>query len=500
MKNILTCWIGFTDLKASNHDKKVGLGPIGQAVTSKKYDEVCLLSDLQPKDTDCYVNWLKEKTDTPIIIYLERLTSPTAFSEIYEAAARTVASILKNHGEDAELTFHISPGTPQMAAVWIILSKTRFPAEIIESSIKYGVQTSSVPFDISAEFIPDLLRKPDERLKSLSASLPPDAPEFSAIIHKSRVMKRIIAKARHVAPRSVSVLIEGDSGTGKELLARAIHMASPRNKNSFVAVNCGAIPNELVESELFGYVKGAFTGADKLKKGYFEEADKGTLFLDEVGELSPATQVKLLRALQENEIVRVGSTKTVNIDVRIIAATNRNLIKEIQNGNFRSDLFYRISVAILRLPSLKDRAGDIGLLIDCLLKQINKESENEPGYKYKKISASAKNLMINHDWPGNVRELMNTLRRAAIWSEGTTITIEEIRESLILEPQTGPSDILNKPLGEGLDLQAIIAEVAQHYLYRALDEANGNKTKASNLVGLSSYQTFTNWMKKYGIK
>ncbi len=253
-----------------------------------------------------------------------------------------------------------------------------------------------MPFDLSAEFIPDLLRKPDQRLENLSAGLSPEAPEFESIIHRSHTMKRVIAKARLVAPRSVPVLIEGDSGTGKELLARAIHNASVRKKKPFVAVNCGAIPSELIESELFGHEKGAFTGAEIQRKGYFEAANTGTLFLDEIGELPLAAQVKLLRALQEKEVTRLGASKPIPFDVRIIAATNRDLIKEIANGRFRPDLFYRIAVAVLKLPPLKDRTGDVGLLIDRILDQINEESVNEPGYKYKKISAAAKNLMLQH--------------------------------------------------------------------------------------------------------
>src|SRR5262249_34242636 len=172
-----------------------------------------------------------------------------------------------------------------MAAVWILLGKTRFPAELIESSKDHGVRTASVPFDISADFIPDLLREQDERLRQASGAAPPSAPEFADIVHRSRVMSRLIERARRVAVHNVPVLVEGESGTGKEMLARAIHRASPRRDRPFVPVNCGAIPAELVESELFGHDEGAFTGAKKARKGYFQAADGGTLFLDELGEL-----------------------------------------------------------------------------------------------------------------------------------------------------------------------------------------------------------------------
>ena len=389
--------------------EKDGYGPICQTIQAREFNEINLISDLTPEDTKKYISWLKTFTKPPITLYTENLTSPTNFGEIYEAVTRVIKDVQTRNGKDVSLSFHLSPGTPAMAAVWIILAKTRFPAELIESSPQEGVKTASIPFDISAEFIPDLLRKPDNQLEKLAEGLQPDAPEFSHLIHRSNIMKRIVLKAQRIAPRSVPVLIEGESGTGKELLARAIHHASTRSEGPFIPVNCGAIPNELLESELFGHEKGAFTGADKLKIGYFEAAQGGTLFLDEIGELPIHAQVKFLRALQEKEIYRVGSTKPIPFDARIISATNRDLLQEIKEKRFREDLFYRIAVAIIKIPPLRDRSGDVSLIIDYLLKQINKESESEPGYKHKKISAGAKNLMLQYDWPGNVRELQNTL-------------------------------------------------------------------------------------------
>jgi len=391
-------------------------------------------------------------------------------------------------------------GTPAMAAIWIILAKTRFPAELIESSQQAGVVTASVPFDISAEFIPDLLRQSDQKLGTLSSGPPPDFPEFSDIIHRSTAMSRIIQKARHVAPRSVPVLIEGESGTGKELLARAIHRASPRKDRAFVAVNCGAIPADLVESEFFGHEKGAFTGAHQTRIGYFEAANTGTLFLDEIGELPLAMQVKFLRVIQENEVVRIGATSPIPLDVRIIAATHRNLAEDMQTGRFRPDLFYRLAVAIFKLPPIRERAGDVGLLIDHLLNQINRDRETEPGYIHKKLSVSAKNIMLQQPWPGNVRELLNTLRRAALWSSGDVIGPEDIREALIQPHSSIENDLMNRPLGEGFSLQELIQTLAQHYIQRALKETGGNKTRAADQLGFSSYQTLTNWMKKYGIE
>ena len=255
MKNILVSWIGFTDLRAPKEFEQVGLGPIAQALEARSYDEVVLISDYPEGEVSPYRVWLKARAPVNIAVHYQQLSSPTHFGEIYETTVRVVSQTLKLISGDVTLTFHLSPGTPAMAAVWIILAKTRFPAELIESSQQGGVRTASVPFDISAEFIPDLLRKPDQELEKLSSGLPPEAPEFADILCRSEVMKRVLTKARHVAPRSVPVLIEGESGTGKEILARAIHKSSPRSGKNFIAVNCGAISNELIEAELFGHEK-----------------------------------------------------------------------------------------------------------------------------------------------------------------------------------------------------------------------------------------------------
>jgi transcriptional regulator with PAS, ATPase and Fis domain len=473
------------------------VGPIAQALEARAFDEVFLLSDYPDPEVKPYVKWLSARSKARIELVLEKLSGPMNFGEIYEAAVRGCLRALGERARDTSLTFHLSPGTPAMAAVWIILGKTRFPAELLESSREHGVRTASVPFDISADFIPDLLRQEDDKLREQSAAHPPPAPEFADIAHRSRVMARLVQRARRVAVHNVPVLIEGESGTGKELLARAIHQSSPRRDKPFVTVNCGAIPGELLESELFGYEKGAFSGAARSKKGYFESADTGTLFLDELGELPGPAQVKLLRVLQEGEIVHLGATKPLKVDVRIIAATNRTLTDEISAGRFREDLFYRLAVAVLKIPALRERTGDLGLLIDHLLDQVNREATERPGFRQKKLSAAARNILLSHSWPGNVRELLNTLRRAAIWSEGTMISAEDAREALLPAPPSGRRDVLGRPLGGGLNLPELLKEVARHYLARAMDEARGNKTKAAELVGLPSYQTLTNWINRY---
>ena len=209
--------------------------------------------------------------------------------------------------------------------------------------------------------------------------------------------------------------------------------------------------------------------------------------------------MKLLRALQEREILRVGSTTPKKVDIRVIAATNRNLFEEVGRGRFREDLFHRLAVAVLHVPPVRDRKGDLSLLIEKLLEHVNAESASQPGYEAKKLTAAARTLLLEHTWPGNVRELLNTLQRAAIWCGGSSIDDRDIQESLLPAQHRAQSGILDRPLGNGLDLQELLDDVARHYMKRAIEESGGNKTAAAELLGLPSYQTFSNWVKRYNV-
>ena len=506
---MLVSWIGIADLRAPESGDKADIGPVAQAVGARQFDRVLLLADLDAKALRTYEGWLRAgivgRKKVDLRIDRVELTSPTNFEEIYSAVTSALDRELRKLDERPELTFHLSPGTPAMAAIWVILGKTRYQAELIQSSKQKGVETASVPFDntLSPEFVTDMLRLPDKQLEKLSAGSSEEAQKFGDIIYRGAAMQRLVSRAKKAAPRSVPILIEGESGTGKELLARAIHQASTRSAKPFQIVNCGAIPAELVETELFGHVKGSFTGSTKDHVGHFEAADGGTLFLDEIGELPLPAQVKLLRAIQEGEVRRVGDSKLMRVDVRIIAATNRDLIEEVKAGRFREDLFYRLAVLVLKVPALRERDGDLGPLIDGLLKRINDQSERakEPGFKRKKLSADARKLLMQEAWPGNIRELENTLRRAIVWSDGELVSSGDIKEALLpaADMKSSADSILNRPFGQGVDLQSLIGTVAEHYLRRAMEAAHGNKSKAAELVGLPSYQTLTNWMRKYGI-
>lgn len=495
----LLAWVGRTDLRAANGDPDAGVGPIAQVLEVRSYDAVVLLSNFAPNENKQYAAWLKGRGAPSISLRATALSSPTSFKGIYPAAVSAVEDTLKQLGADSDLTYHLSPGTSAMAAVWAILAKTRFPGELVQSSKEQGVETASLPFEMSPDFIPDLLRKPDEELRRLMDGLPDEAPEFDQIVHRDVRMKRLVAKARRVAPRSdVAVLILGETGTGKELLARAIHQASPR-KGPFKAVNCAAIPDSLFESELFGTKRGGYTGATHDRAGCLRAAAGGTLFLDEVGELSSDNQAKLLRAIQEREVQPVGDDKTYAVDVRLICATNRDLQERMANGNFRSDLYYRIAGAVLWIPPIRERQGDLELLIDHTLGEINQKAAGQPGYEQKTPSAAARSLLRRHTWPGNVRELQNVLLQASVWCPGGTITPDDIRAGMAVSVPEADKNVIGRPLGNGLDVRELIATVARHYLERALKEA-GSKTKAATLVGLPNYQTFTNWMEKYGVR
>ncbi|MBI9017057.1 MAG: sigma 54-interacting transcriptional regulator [Phycisphaerae bacterium] len=506
MAKILLTWLGVTDINSSKQDSGGNLGPIAGAVIDRKYKTVFILSDFAKPVSNKYKKWLKSTAKVTAIIRNVDLKDPMDFGSIYEFARQLVIDVCKEYIAE-DIVFDLSPGTPAMAAVWIILGKTIFPqVELIESSMQdkkgnYHVRTTSVPFDISAAVIMDMLSNPDEKLKLMAQSLPPKTADFPEIIYKCKKMERVIAMARLAAVRNVPVLILGESGTGKELVAQAIHTESLRGNKKFGEINCGALSPSLVESELFGHVKGSFTGATKDKEGLFCVNKGGTLFLDEIGDLDLSLQVKLLRVIQEKKVVPVGSGDSCKVDVRIIAATHRDLMGDVANGKFREDLFYRLAVAVICIPPLRERGGDIDSLTDFFMAKINDEfGDEQPCYKGpKKISHNARIMLRNHQWPGNIRELQNTLMRAAIWSTGETIKKQDILNSIIQIRSKSDIDLLNQSLGPHFEIKNIVDIIVKHYFSRALKASGGNKTVASRLVGLPNHQTFTNWMKKHKV-
>jgi len=299
----------------------------------------------------------------------------------------------------------------------------------------------------------------------------------TGLIGESAAIKEVLSMIYRVAPSGATVLITGESGTGKELAARTLHAASPRKNRRFVAVSCAAIPESLLESELFGYERGAFTGATRSKPGKFELADGGTLFLDEIGDLPTSLQVKLLRVLQEKEVERLGSTLPRKVDVRIIAATNQDLRKKVEEGSFREDLFYRINTINIHIPPLRERKEDILPLAEFFLRKFSKEM----GKDIKGFDREARKALLSYQWPGNVRELINVVERAVVLTRKNIITAD----LLALEPLKSPFPTLE--------------ELEREHIKRALDLAGGNLTRASELLGIHR-NTLREKLKKYNLR
>lgn len=501
MPSILVSWAGIADFKsAENHLD----GAITQGVEFIRPSRVFLLNDLPANEGKAYATWLRKRTGAQVDLRQVGLSDPTNLAEIYQHADRLLRELAEKKKATGEsLVIHLSPGTPAMQAVWMLLGTTRYPARLIKSSPEKGVVDAAIPFDLSFEFVEPALRQAsDAALERRTSATSPEGAQFGDIVYRCQQMEAVVSKGRRVASRSIPVLILGESGTGKELLARAIH-AEGRGKarRPFVPLNCGAIPRNLVASVLFGHTKGAFTGAATGGKGAFEDAQGGTLFLDELGEMPLDVQVQLLRVLQEKKIQRVGESKEVAVDVRIVAATNRDLAKEVRHGRFREDLFFRLAVAVLELPPLRNREGDLGRLIDSLLERANSQAiADEPGYRHKTLSRKGRNLLLQHQWPGNVRELENTLVRAAVWADGKEISAQDIEQALLGHALNSAEDgILHRDLHESFELKAVLDEVSKHYVERALVETRGNRTRAAKILGLKSQQVLGDWIERLGV-
>lgn len=311
------------------------------------------------------------------------------------------------------------------------------------------------------------------------------------IVGVSEKMKRVFHLIEKSIPVNSTVLIQGESGTGKELIARSIHFNGPRKKNRFVAVNCAAVPENLIESELFGHEKGAFTGATHSKIGKFELADGGTIFLDEIGDMSMELQAKLLRVLQEMKLERVGGTELIPVDVRVIAATNKNLTQEVAKGNFREDLFFRLNVILIEIPPLRERKEDVPPLIDHFKKKLSQQFQR----KYPPLDSAVIDKFMAYHWPGNAREVENTLERLLVLTDKEKIELADLPQNMLL-PQT--SQQRNTPLSlpeEGISIE----EVEKRLICDALARTGGHIMKASKLLGMT-YKTMQYRIKKYDIK
>ncbi len=314
---------------------------------------------------------------------------------------------------------------------------------------------------------------------------------FKNIIGKSAAMQQVFDLIAQVAPRRSTILVQGDSGTGKELVAKAIHASSGRADAPFVAINCGNIPSDLLESEIFGHAKGAYTGATSSKKGLFEVADGGTLFLDEVATISLETQAKLLRVIQEREFRRLGGLENIKVDVRIIAATNRDLQAAVEQGTFRDDLYYRLNVIVIKLPPLQERSEDVPLLADHFIKRYCEENEKELCV----LEPSALKVLMDHHWPGNVRELENVIERAVVLAPGNVITADLFPKSL---SHFLPDSQVKIPV-DGLPLKERVTNYERSLILAALDHTDWNQKRAAELLSVNA-TTLSEKLKRLKIK
>ncbi len=398
-----------------------------------------------------------------------------------------------------ELLAHVKEHYPDLTIVMI----TAFGSiDIAVKAIKKGAydfiskpfEQDEIIFKVKKALERSHLLKENKRLSMESTG------GFAKLTGESPAMQKVYNKIAMVAESDITVLITGESGTGKDLTAQSIHSMSNRGKKSFVVVNCPTVPEHILESELFGYKKGAFTNAVGNKKGLFQEADKGTIFLDEIGDIGPVIQTKLLRVLQEKEIKPLGDTKSIRIDVRIIASTNRNLVKKIENGEFREDFFYRLNVITIELPALRDRLTDIPIIAEHLVsKHCRKLKKPE-----KKISSKLMAMLMKYSWPGNVRELENTLIQGIIYSESDTIRCSDIsfnkKKNMDAEPNENVLDgtSVNKmPYKDAKE--KILNEFNHNYINAALSLTNGNITQAAKMCGLER-QALQQIMKRFAIK
>jgi DNA-binding NtrC family response regulator len=376
-----------------------------------------------------------------------------------------------------ERVIHEYPSTPV-----IIITAHGTIATAVDALKKGAFDYITKPFE--RDELKNIIHKAirTRRLNEEELLVSPDDIDRQGIIGSSEPMSKIYDTIKKVAPTPTTVLISGETGTGKDLIAYAIHRNSPRRDNPFVKINCAAIAENLIESELFGYEKGAFTGAVSTKPGRFELADKGTLFLDEVGEIPRDMQVKLLRVIQDHEFERVGGLRTIRVDVRLIAATNRNLLQDVKDGRFREDLYYRLNVFPTHLPPLRERREDILPLTDYFIEKFNGKLDREVEH----VDSRVKDVLVNYDWPGNIRELENFIERIVLMAGGSTITFEDIppewksAAEAISVSQRGEQ---KKPFKDFV--KGHMEEVEKQSIIHCLEEVGGNVTKAAQRLGLS---------------
>ncbi|MEM0514261.1 sigma-54 dependent transcriptional regulator [Pseudoalteromonas sp. YIC-827] len=495
--NTLLTWLGNKDLENMETEQSAAI--VALAIKSPKpFDKIVILSNHQEAKWDRYERFLSKRLATigrpheNISINKVSIMSPIDYPSIAKVTKHWVDRLSE---EASTLSINLTSGTPAMASLSVLIGKAKTNVSFVQTSPSNELLEVDIPLDFANEYRYSASRE----IASNAASKPKSEKAFSDINANSMPMKLTVDKAKKIAASEVPALILGETGTGKELMANAIHKGSLRADKPLRVVNCGALAENLVDSTLFGHTKGAFTGAEKEHAGLFEQANGGTLFLDEVGELKPDIQVKLLRALQQGEITRLGDNKTIQVDVRIIAATHQNLTQLIEQGSFREDLFYRLAVGIIEMPPLRERLDDLPDIVDQLAQQINQSGAKHPEYKGKIISKSGINFILSQPWKGNIRELWSTLNRAFLWSETQQVDENDLMAAMINRQASAQSEEVSLSYSDKVDIVQLTEKYQKKYVEAALKASGNVKKHATEMLGLKDHQTLTNWMKRLGI-
>ena len=521
-RRTLVSWVGATDLASMANEvggavaEQVGQainrplrksdvgGPLKTMLNHEQFDPIWLLNNYHESLQDSFVEWLGFDAK---FAQIEAIKSPTDYASIYISVDKFLADLFEDaKTRPTDLCIFLTPGTPAMAASWVLIGKSKY-APTFYQAYKDKCNVEEIPFDISLH-IRDVIGKTDSAYELMRGANPEEFEGFTEIVGQSEAMKEVIGRAQRIAIRDVPVLLLGESGTGKTRIAESIHKASARKNNNFATVNCAALPDNLLESELFGHVKGAFTGAEADKAGLFETTDGGTLFLDEIGECPLELQAKLLSVLQPitgkgasvRKVRRVGSDEEREFDVRVIAATNRNLVEQVNQNLFREDLFYRLAAITLQLPAIRDRGDDIISIAETLLLQINTQfQKGDNQYISKALTDEAKDYIRSQRWPGNVRQVYNALLQAAVFSTEPEISAEDLAASLTEIPGSKGTSILDHTVQDGFSLDEIVAEVRRHYIQIGYEKSGRNASQAAKLLGYATPQTLRNHIKELGI-
>ncbi|MBW8190290.1 sigma 54-interacting transcriptional regulator [Neiella marina] len=493
----LLSWLGKTDLDNMSQDSSAAIASIALK-HEQPFEQILILANAWDEKWHQYEEWLKRRLatlsrPTEVKIVRAHINSPIDYPSIGREADKYIGKLAN---ESDQLFINLTSGTPAMTALSVVLGKAKENVHFVQATPDNKLIYAEIDVDFSRVYNKSAAHQAADR----ATKVPKPQAGFEKLISESSKMQQVVTTASNYAKAEVPVLILGETGTGKEVMANAIHQSSFRANQPFKIVNCGALPENLVDSILFGHVKGAFTGAQKDHKGLFESADGGTLFLDEVGELKPDTQVKLLRALQQGEITRVGDNQTRTVDVRIIAATHRNLINMVDTGEFREDLFYRLAIGVIELPPLRERNEDIAALAQHLLAEINDNFKQLSGFKSKKISENGIKFIESQAWPGNIRELWSTLHRAVLTTESAEIGADTLKNSVIKRQSIAETESISLSYGDSVDVNFLIEKYKKKYVLAALKASGYKLTEATKMLGLNNHQTLKSWMEKLNIE